>query len=277
MSRSDSQIDLAKYAPSLETRREILDEQAAQERLRKALDNPELDAALEEYRSESETLPNPPPAPAPLAPAMPSAWGARSADVATIDKALLPSANAPVAPPVTTPVEVDEPRRPARPWSMTQKGLAAIAFAFLPAMLVFMLFVKPTQQGTPYAPTSASVPAPPSATMAVSAAPVVSAAVPPPATSVEPSVAVDAGSGAAPTSTAPTPSVSTSTPSVPRPAPSLQHTVPAIGIQAPTPPAASVTATAPPAVTAIPTSAATAAQPPTPDHPPDAFLHKRPQ
>ncbi|MEO5728778.1 MAG: hypothetical protein ABI134_10885 [Byssovorax sp.] len=50
-------IDLAKYAPSLEAMREVLDEKAAQERMRKALDNPALDAALVEYRGDAVTIP----------------------------------------------------------------------------------------------------------------------------------------------------------------------------------------------------------------------------
>lgn len=193
MSRSESDTDLAKYMPSIEAMREQADEQAAQERMRKALDNPALDAAIEELRGEAVTLPMPAPEPTHRAPASSSPWGVRSAEVGAIDKAMLPSANAPAAPPVTTPVDTDEPQPPVNGWSRTNKGLAAIALAFLPAMLVFMLFVKPTQQGAPGVPTSASAPAPPVASTATSAAPVVSAAVPTPAPSVEPSVAVDAG------------------------------------------------------------------------------------
>ena len=37
--------------------REVLDEKAAQERMRKALDNPALDAALVEYRGDAATVP----------------------------------------------------------------------------------------------------------------------------------------------------------------------------------------------------------------------------
>ncbi len=247
MSRSDSKIDLAKYMPSPEVRREIWDEEAAQERMRKAFDNPALDAALEEYRSESETVPNSPPAPPPPAPpSLPSPWiESAPGDDGAIDKALLPSASAPAAPPVTTPVEVDEPRRPAQPWSTTRKGLAAIAFAFLPAMLVFMLFVKPTPVGTQYVPATASVPAPPVASVAVSAAPVVSAAVPTPAPvpSVEPSAEIDAGSSVgpavAPSAARPSGVKPPPPPGVPRvlPAPEPLATVtPAVTASAPPPP-----------------------------------------
>lgn len=242
MSRSESDTDLAKYMPSIEAMREQADEAAAQERMRKALDNPELDAAIEELRGEAPTLPMPAPEPTRRAPMPASPWSDRSAEAGAIDKSMLPSANAPAAPPVTTPVDVDAPPSIEKPWSTTRKGLAAIAFAFLPAVLVFMLFVKPTQNGAPYVPASASVAVPPVASVAVGAEPAMSAAAPAPALSVEPNVGVDAGAGAARPGPAPlAPSTSVVKPSPRLPAPRVPSE------PAPTP---TVTPTAPPSAVA---------------------------
>lgn len=218
MSRSESDTDLAKYMPSIEAMREQADEAAAQERMRKALDNPALDAAIEELRGEAVTLPMPAPEPTLRAPAPSSPWGDHSAEAGAIDKSMLPSANAPAAPPVTTPVDVDAPPSIAKPWSTTRKGLAAIALAFLPAVLVFMLFVKPPQNGAQYVPASASVAVPPVASVAVGAEPAVSAAAPAPAPSAEPSVGVDAGAAPPrPASSAPSTSVVKPSPRLPAP------------------------------------------------------------
>ena len=146
MSRSDSKIDLAKYAPSLEAMREVLDEKAAQERMRKALDNPALDAALVEYRGDAVTVPTGVPVARTV---QPSPWGAGATGAAgaagVVDKGLLPSAHAPVTTGVGAAGAAEE--KPRAAWSTTNKALAAIGLAFLPAMLVFLLFVKPAPQG----------------------------------------------------------------------------------------------------------------------------------
>ena len=143
MSRSDSKIDLAKYAPSLEAMREVLDEKAAQERMRKALDNPALDAALVEYRGDAVTVPTGVPVARTV---QPSPWGGGAAGAAgVVDKGLLPSAHAPVTTGVGAAGAAEE--KPRAAWSTTNKALAAIGLAFLPAMLVFLLFVKPAPQG----------------------------------------------------------------------------------------------------------------------------------
>jgi hypothetical protein len=176
MSRSDSKIDLAKYKPSIEDARRIASEDAAEDRMRKALDNPALDAALEELHS-------------PPAPGEPDAspWAKGSPRAGAIDKAALPSSGAP-APPVTAAIKAAGHVQRTGAWTPARKTLAAIALAFLPAMVVFVLFVKPPQ-GTTAAPSasasppasapkaSASTPeaASPSASVAPSAEPIATA------------------------------------------------------------------------------------------------------
>ena len=176
MSRSDSKIDLAKYKPSIEDARRIASEDAAEDRMRKALDNPALDAALEELHS-------------PPAPGEPEAspWAKASPHAGAIDRAALPSSGAP-APPVTAAIKAGGRARRAGAWSPGRKALAAIALAFLPAMVVFVLFVKPPQgtTGAPGASASPRVSAPtasastpeaasPSASIAPSAEPMMTA------------------------------------------------------------------------------------------------------
>jgi hypothetical protein len=186
MSRSDSKIDLDAYKPSLEDARRIADEQAAQERLKKALDNPALDRALAEVRATAGATP--------ARVSKPSPWAHGATPGAeTVDKAALPSANAPAAPPVTAPVQTKpaNARRP-RTWSASSKALAAIALAFVPAMIVFLLFVKPQTPSTPQHPAPATSAAASSQTMSV-----------PPRATTGPSALPDASTTPA-TSAAPT-------------------------------------------------------------------------
>jgi hypothetical protein len=159
--RSDSKIDLDKYRPSPDTVRRVSDEAAAQERLRQALDNPGLDEALAELQGAAPA----PEAPAAQAvdavpaPAMgePSPW-AQGSGAAGLDAAALPSAMAPAVPPVTARIKASGRTPPRRRWTPVRTALAAIALAFLPAMIVFLLFVKPPQ------PPGAPRDAPPVAT-----------------------------------------------------------------------------------------------------------------
>jgi hypothetical protein len=201
MTRSDSKIDLATYKPSVEDARRLADEEAAQERLKRALDNPALDAALAEVRAAPGKVRG--------RVSKPSPW-AKGATPGSekIDKAALPSATAPTAPPENVPVNAEGRR--SWSWTWWSKALAAIGLALLPALIVFVLLVKPQPpdgRRDAGATTSAATPMP---TMS---APFAAA---PPA-SAGPSAQEEAGSAAPTTSAAP---------SAAAPAPERPHGVP---------------------------------------------------
>jgi hypothetical protein len=206
MSRSDSDIDLDAYTPSLEDRRETADEQAAQERLRKALDNPALDEALADVRRARVGA----------RVSKPSPWANGAASVVEpIDKAALPSASAPGAPAEGAATKENEPRR--RPWPLWLKVLCALALLASPALAIYVLFVKPLPSGghATGATTSAVATPPTFSTSAVA---------PPPAASSAPSAETTASASpaTAPPTTAPSGAASAAT-SAAVPAPERPH------------------------------------------------------
>jgi hypothetical protein len=230
--RSDSNIDLDKYQPSLDDLQRAADEDAAQARLRKALDNPALDAALLELRGEPVT----PPTEASTSPAAPHV---------PEDKPSLRTKGAPAAPPVTS--RIVPARRGARPkdLSLWSKVLGSIVLAFVPAMIMYVLFVRPHP----------SDPARPAASASSTVAPRASA---PTSSAVAPAPASATGFSPAPEITAPPSAASSVAPSpVPRPPsttalPNHRHppnepSAAATGMPAPT-----VTASAPTLVPSAP-------------------------
>jgi hypothetical protein len=162
--RSDSNIDLDKYQPSVEDLRRAADEEAAQARLRKALDNPALDAALLELRGQ------------PVAPG--AASGTPPTDPPGPEDTSGPQAKAaPAAPPVTSRIKTAARGSGPRGVSVRSKVAATIALAFLPAMVVYVLFVRP-QPRDPTGPASSAsatvtplASAPPSVTVRAPATP----------------------------------------------------------------------------------------------------------
>jgi hypothetical protein len=252
--RSDADIDLEKYKPSIEASLQLCDENAAEERLRKAFENPELRALLAAEGRAVEFTPVPP------APAPPRA---RTTDPISAQPQVPPAPMKEAAPPkVAAPAPGKKERPPKREpgvvqavpalpvqvWTPTHKALAAILLAFLPAMVVIVLFVRPHQPGMQNAAmaTGIAAPAPPPAS-AATVAPSAPAAAPSPLPSVT----------SAPT-TQPSAQPSTS-PSVvkPRPRTTLEDPYDA----APPPPVV----TAEPAPTAAPS--ASEAPPPSPSAP----------
>jgi hypothetical protein len=267
--RTDSKIDLDKYRPSPDTVRRVSDEAAAQQRLRQALDNPALDAALAELQGG---------APAPGAPEVPVAQAADAAPVlgpreaspwasgpgaGSVDAAALPSAMAPAAPPVTARLIAGGQTPPRARWTPARSALAAIALAFLPAMIVFLLFVRPPQ------PPGAPRDAPALASVAVGTATM-------PAPPVEPGASSRAASAGATSSASAEPAASPSAtglssgtaPPRPRPRGTVDDPYDAA------PPAAPSPATAPPAEPRPPPPASATPTAPTSDSP---FLRKRPE
>lgn len=182
--RSDADIDLEKYKPSIEASLQLCDEEAAEERLRKAFENPELRALLAAEGRAVEFTPVPP------APAPPRA---RTTDPMPAQKEAAPPKEAAPAPgkkersPKREPGVVQAmPAPPVQVWTPTHKALAAILLAFLPAMVVIVLFVRPQQPWMQTAAmttgSAALVPPPASVAPAVSSAPVAAASPSPSAT-----------------------------------------------------------------------------------------------
>ncbi len=151
--KRDSDDDIRKYLPDLKTILRHADPAYSDEVLREAMDNPELDAALEERKRGLEALEQgrtseagarhgelstPPgvPGAVPLRVSAPSPW-AKAASGDAIDKSALPSASAPktdvpAAAPVTSPIR---PANEARP----PKKRGALPMWVLPGMLAIAL------------------------------------------------------------------------------------------------------------------------------------------
>jgi hypothetical protein len=221
MSRT-SDIDLDKYKMSPEAARDLCDQRAADERLRRAFEDPELRAMLAAEGRAVEFTPIPP-APGQLralvtSPAAaeakaepssvagtstPSPWVQEAPRAAEIDVSALPSAAAPATEPVRQSSKAAPTKAQSRggpqlgegpaPWTPARKGLAAVAGAFMPAILVLLLlkpktivqYVPVPMNGASATATAGQV-APPmastSATVAssASAAPVAPPSAPPP-------------------------------------------------------------------------------------------------
>jgi hypothetical protein len=288
---SDSDAELEKYMPSVEAMRQMCDHDAAEERIRKALDNPELRALLAEEGRSVDFTPLPPAPTAPRAPAAkasqaapalpppssaparastPSPWAKEAPSTRGVDVAALPSTSGPAAAPTgRVPKKGPKPERgvvqataalvSVDTWSPARRVLTAVAAAFLPAILVIALWKPETV--VQYVP------------MPVSAAPVL-----PPATAT----------GAAPASAAST--VPSSTPTA---QPSAQPSTNATSTTQPnTQPTTSATASKPkppspvddpydaapnPTMKVAPSAEPTATPAVKPTAEPDPFIDRRPQ
>jgi hypothetical protein len=218
MSRS-SDIDLDKYKAPPEVLRETCDQRAADERVRKALADPELRAMLAAEGRSVEFTPIPPapahrqgvqtlpaaandataegstaPAPA-VRTSEPSPW-AQEAHAAGVDASALPSAGAPAPEAGRRQARKAPGRGAARAAAVagpgastamhkllaaiaatpTRKALAAVAGAFLPAILVLALLkpktiVQYVQVPVSASPATAAAGGPPPPTASVSAMP----------------------------------------------------------------------------------------------------------
>jgi hypothetical protein len=142
MAARDSDDDIRKYLPDLKTILREADPARAKEKLEKAQDNPELDAALAHAQRPSAR------------PSAASLWAAEPAGIAA------------VGPVVVTPeVVAPEPRRRKRaPFPAWQKAIAAVIAVVGPVVLLWVLLVRPSGQEREGARAGASagshVPAP---------------------------------------------------------------------------------------------------------------------
>ena len=128
MAARDSDDDIRKYLPDLSTILREADPARAKEKLAKAQDNPELDAALAHTQR-----PSAPPAEA-------SPWAVEPVGIA---KAALPSSLA--APPVVKePTARRAKRAPFSAWTNGTKGLVAVLAAVGPVTLLWVLLVRPS-------------------------------------------------------------------------------------------------------------------------------------
>jgi hypothetical protein len=153
---SDSRIDLAKYMPSIEASLAVADEAAAEERVRRALADPALEVLKVEPTAQRP-------------PSNPSPWASAPQAPIEIDKTALPSAAAP-----TNGGTLPAPR--GRKWTQGRTFALAIAAAFLPAMIVLLLFVKPAQPTAAVASAAASMPVTGPVTTVAAAPPLTSSA-----------------------------------------------------------------------------------------------------
>ena len=154
MAARDSDDDIRKYLPELSTILREADPARAKEKLSKAQDNPELDAALAHAQRPS---------------ARPSAASPWAAEPVGIAAAALPSS--PAAPPVVKKPEARHRKRaPFSAWSNRTKGIVAVLAAVGPVTVLWVLLVRPSGREN-VDPVRVAV----SAGSSVSAAPTVSA------------------------------------------------------------------------------------------------------
>lgn len=125
MAARDSDDDIRKYLPDLSTILREADPARAKEKLTKAQDNPELDAALAHAQRPSAR------------PSDASPWAAEPAGIAP---GALPSSLA--APPVVKEPEAPPSKRaPFPPWA---KAIAAVIAVVGPVTLLWVLLVRPS-------------------------------------------------------------------------------------------------------------------------------------
>lgn len=153
MAARDSDDDIRKYLPDLSTILREADPARAKEKLAKAQDNPELDAALAHAQRPS------------VRPSEASPWAAEPVGIA---KAALPSSLA--APPVVKEAKARPVKRAGFPgWA---KGIVAVIAAVGPATLLWVLLVRPSGRervDPPRAAVSAGSSATPTPTMSATA------------------------------------------------------------------------------------------------------------
>jgi hypothetical protein len=182
MSTRNSDDDIRRYLPDLETIYREADPAHAEEKHKKALDNPELDKVLAEiehkanaagkHRSELQAAPAQPKAPAVAETAGPAAQSRWASDAEPpIDKALLPSSLLPVlVPPVMSPSpprEVKVAPVSGRRWRIGMFSALAVLAVLAPvitwgvcSMTMRMPSVSPAASSVAAAPASAPAAAP---------------------------------------------------------------------------------------------------------------------
>jgi hypothetical protein len=178
MAARDSDDDIRKYLPDLSTILREADPARAKEKLAKAQDNPELDAALAHAQRPSER------------PSEGSPWAAEPAGIAA---AVLPSSL--VAPPVVT--EPEAPRRRRAPFPAWAKAIVAVIAVVGPVTLLWALLVRPGR-GENVEPARAGASggssAPTTPTMSATASPILPVSPPAPVLTAD----ADAGASLAP-------------------------------------------------------------------------------
>jgi len=183
MAARDSDDDIRNYLPDLNTILREADPARAKEKLAKAQDNPELDAALAHAKRPS----------APLSDASP--W---AAEPAGIEAAALPSSLA--APPVVVVKKPEAKPRKGVVFSPWAKAIVAVLAAVGPVTLLWVLLVRPSGGGqveparagaSTVVSSAAAAPTMSASAAAISSAPVVA---PTPAVTAD----ADAGAKAAP-------------------------------------------------------------------------------
>ena len=129
MAARDSDDDIRKYLPDLTTILREADPARAKEKLEKAQDNPELDAALAHAQRPSAR------------PSDASLWGTEPAGIAAV--ALTPAR---VAPPVVVVKEPEARRRKRALFPAWAKAIAAVIAVVGPVTLLWVLLVRPSGQ-----------------------------------------------------------------------------------------------------------------------------------
>ncbi len=180
MAARDSDDDIRKYLPELSAILREADPARAKEKLTRAQDNPELDAALAQV---------PPQRPSER-PSEASRWAAPPVGIAA---GALPSSLA--APPVVKEREAPQSRR--APFSSWAKGIAAVIAAIGPVTLLWALLVRPNgrehvEPARAGASAGTSVPVAPT----MSAKSMTSVATPPIPQAPAPSVTAEVDAGA---------------------------------------------------------------------------------
>jgi hypothetical protein len=140
----DSKIDLEDIF-DLETMLREADPKRRAQKLREALNNPELDKALEEARAAGV-----PGLGEPVRDSPPSPWARARPKLVSIDRAALPSASVTtVRVPVTTPnAEQPSPEQVSRnrpSWPAVKTWGGALLAVFGPLFLMYVLFVRPSR------------------------------------------------------------------------------------------------------------------------------------